>query len=89
MVYLITYDLNRPGQNYESLYKAIKSYGSWAKPLESTWLIDTREKANQISDRLRPHIDKNDSLLVTEIGNDRAGWLSKEIWNWLDGRKAA
>lgn len=89
MVYLITYDLNKPGQNYESLYKAIKSYGSWAKPAESTWLIDTRERASQISDRLRPHIDENDSLFITDIGRDQAGWLPKDIWNWLKGRKAA
>ena len=28
--YLVTYDLNAPGQDYESLIERIKSYGTWA-----------------------------------------------------------
>ncbi len=89
MVYLVTYDLHKPAQNYEGLYNAIKSYGSWAKPVESVWLIDTNQNANQIYERLKPYIDKDDRILVTETGRDRSGWLSSEIWNWLNGRKAA
>ena len=89
MIYLISYDLRKPGQDYKDLHNAIKSYGNWAKPLESVWLIDTNQRAAQIYDRLRPHIDDNDYLLVIETGRDRQGWLSKDIWNWLDGRKAA
>ena len=89
MVYLISYDLRRPGQDYKTLHDAIKAYGNWAKPLESLWLIDTAQSAQQIYDRLRPHMDDNDSLLITSIGRDRQGWLSQEIWNWLNGRMAA
>ncbi len=89
MVYLISYDLRKPGRDYKNLHDAIKTCGNWAKPLESVWLIDTTQKAQQIYDRIRPHIDENDFLLVTEIGRDRQGWLSQEIWDWLNGRKAA
>lgn len=89
MVYLVTYDLNRPGQNYQSLYDAIESYGSWAKPVESVWLVDTHKSAEQIYNGLRQHIDENDSILVVETGRDRAGWLPKEVWDWLRIRKAA
>lgn len=89
MVYLISYDLRRPGQSYTSLYDSIKKMGQWTKPLESVWLVDTNLHAQSISERLMPHIDQNDSLLVAELGRDRQGWLSRDVWNWLNGRAAA
>lgn len=36
MIYAINYDLKRPGQNYEKLYEAIKSCGTWWHYLGST-----------------------------------------------------
>jgi hypothetical protein len=35
--YVITYDLNKAGQNYEALEKAIKSYNAWAKIATTTF----------------------------------------------------
>lgn len=35
---LIGYDLNRPSQNYEDLFKVIKAEGTWCHNLDSTWL---------------------------------------------------
>lgn len=40
-LYNIDYDLRNPGRNYEPLYDAIKSYGQWAHPLDSMWIIET------------------------------------------------
>jgi hypothetical protein len=37
-VYQISYDL-RKQRNYEALYQRIKAYGTWAHPLESSWVI--------------------------------------------------
>jgi len=39
MVYLITYDLNAEGQDYNLLYEKIKSLGEWFHPLESVWFL--------------------------------------------------
>ena len=39
--YIITYDLSKPGRNYDDLYQRIKSYGTWAKIAESSWAIVT------------------------------------------------
>ena len=36
MVYSITYDLNKNGQNYDDLYKTIKSLGEYCHYLDST-----------------------------------------------------
>lgn len=51
MVYLITYDLKKPGQDYSNVHDAIKSCGTWWHYLESTWLVDSYLTAEQISSR--------------------------------------
>lgn len=82
-VYQINYDL-RNQRNYATLIKKIKSYGTWAKPLESCWIIATSQSASQIRDTLAAVMDKDDGLLVTQLTGE-AAWtnLSSEIAKWL------
>jgi len=81
---MISYDLNKLGQNYSELYKGIKSLGSWCHYLDSTWLVDSKINATKISEILRAHIDENDSLLVFRLGKGYAGWLEQKAWNWIN-----
>ena len=85
-VLLITYDLNRPGQDYTALHNAIKSYGTWWHHLESTWLIQTTETPEQCFNRLSPHLDQNDNMLVIEVKQNYWGWLPQKAWEWLSAR---
>ncbi|WP_269823175.1 hypothetical protein [Aggregatibacter actinomycetemcomitans] len=34
---LVTYDLNKSGQNYDALIEKIKTLGAWAKVQQSVW----------------------------------------------------
>ena len=86
MVLLITYDLRRPGQQYATLYEEIKKAGTWWHHLESTWIIETELTPRQWYDRLVPHIDSNDNLIVFEITRNYFGWAPKDAWDWLAGR---
>ena len=86
MVYLITYDLHRPGQNYTGLHLALKGLGEWAHPLESVWLVNSSLSATDIYNRLAPEIDKNDNILVTAMGRDHQGWLPAWAWTWINSR---
>jgi hypothetical protein len=86
MIYSINYDLKRPGQNYDALYEAIKSCGTWWHYLGSTWLVDTPLSADGIWNRLSPHIDKNDRVLIIGVTRDYSGWLPKDAWDWIKGR---
>lgn len=82
--YLITYDLNKPGQNYSKLFEAIKELGAWANYLSSTWIVKTNLSATQIRDRLNPPvIDQNDGLLVVRLQGDWASWLTADANEWL------
>ena len=84
--YIISYDLLQPGQNYERLYEAIKSYGIWAKINESLWAVVTTSSAVQIRDNLLAHIDTNDRLIVIKSGVE-AAWRNSICKNeWLKER---
>jgi len=86
MIYAINYDLKKPGQNYNELYEAIKKCGDWWHYLGSTWLVDTTLNAQDIWDRLAPHVDKNDFFLVIGVTRSYQGWLPKEAWAWINAR---
>lgn len=86
MIYAINYDLKKPGQDYKDLHEAIKSCGAWWHHLGSTWLVDTSLNASGIWEKLAPHVDKNDQVLVIRVARDYQGWLPKEAWDWINAR---
>lgn len=80
--YLVSYDLRAPGQNYEALYAAIKSYGYWARINESFWAVVTPQSAKQIRDYLLSFMDQNDRIFVVKSGQESA-WhnaICKNEW---------
>ena len=84
MIYNVSYELRKPGQNYDTLYDTIKTAPSWCHPMTSHWFIRTNESVQAWSDRLLRVIDKDDSLFVVDItGQPRQGWLSQVAWDWL------
>ena len=81
--FCVSYDLNKAGQNYNALYEELKKSPNWCHPMDSTWLIVTSETAEQLRDRIRKHLDDNDTLLVIKVVRPYSGWLTKEVWDWL------
>jgi hypothetical protein len=82
--YCISYDLNKAGQNYNNLYEELKKSPNWCHPMDSTWLIVTSESPEQVRDRLRKHMDDNDTLLIIKVVRPYSGWLTQEVWDWLE-----
>lgn len=83
MVYVVSYDLRKQGKNYIGLTEQLQFSPGWWHYLASTWLISTSESATQLYNRLTPHLDKDDSILIVEAGNHIQGWLPKDAWEWL------
>ncbi|MCV7577518.1 hypothetical protein ACQUSY_12760 [Microbacterium sp. YY-03] len=82
--YLVTYDLNAPGQDYESLIERIKFYGTWANLMKSTWIVVSNKSADAVYTHLRGAMDDSGWLFVVDIsGQDRQGWLTKDTWEWI------
>jgi len=73
--YLIGYDLNKKGKDYDGLIAKIKeiSNGYWHH-LDSTWLIGHAGGAKVIRDALRPFLDNDDELLVVLLAKGDAAW---------------
>lgn len=84
-VLMVSYDLNRPGQDYSTLHDRIKSHGAWWHHLDSTWLVTTSLSPVQMRDDLAGYIDSGDELLVIDVTGD--SWATKGIAepgnNWL------
>ena len=82
---MISYDLRKPGRDYSELFAAIKAVGAtWWHCLESVWIVKTSLTSAQVRDRLKPHVDANDKVLVASLSGD---WgtlgLDKNCNDWL------
>ncbi|MEO8844582.1 MAG: SinR family protein [Kofleriaceae bacterium] len=67
--FLISYDLRKPGRKYDELYEAIKKLGTWARPLESVWMVRSGSTSSLICDELKKHVDATDGLLVVMLAD--------------------
>ena len=80
----VNYDLHAPGRDYSTLYAAIKTLGAWAHVLESCWVVETNLTPSGVRDRLRQHIDANDSLFVWKEPGEWASWnIKPDVAEWL------
>ncbi len=87
MVYMITYDLNKSGKDYNDVFEAIKtaSTGAWCHYWDSTWLIKSNyTNANDVSDLITPYLDSDDRLIVIQVENNKQGWLEKKQWDHIN-----
>lgn len=81
--YNVSYDLREQGQKHRAIKKDLGSYRS-CHVLRSTWLIKTSDSASDIVEKLEKHLDRNDTLLVTEVGSDVEGWNWEKAKKWLE-----
>jgi len=72
--YIISYDLNKQGKNYDGLISAIKQLSYWAKIQKSVWYVKSKLTTDQIYEFLRKQMDGNDSLIVVNASSNNAVW---------------
>ena len=73
MLYVISYDLRKPGRDYKSLTDALKGIGA-QRVLESVWAARRDQtSAEKLRDYFKKFIDSNDRLLVVAV-SDWATW---------------
>lgn len=70
-LYLISYDLRKPGQYYNNLWSALARISA-KRTLESVWIARSTANAEALRNYLQQYIDSNDRLVVTQMG----GWAS-------------
>jgi hypothetical protein len=80
--FIISYDL-RKERDYEELYKAIRSFETYARITDSTWAVVTTETTVQVRAFLKKHLDKDDRLFIIKSGVG-AAWSNVKCKNeWL------
>ena len=83
--YIISYDLMAPNKDYSSLISAIKSYGTYAKVLESCWIIKSNDTSSTIRVYLSSYMDSNDRIFIAKLAGE-ASWQNVLCTNdWLKG----
>jgi hypothetical protein len=70
----ISYDLNKPGQDYSTLIAKIKTLGGWAKIHKSYWYVNSSYTAEQVVNFLWQFMDKSDSIYVVDATNKNSAW---------------
>lgn len=82
---LITYDLRKPGRDYQKLYDAIRALGDSTHPLESVWIVKTNQSALDVVKHLRSYTDSNDALFAIKVSRN-FGWvgLTQNSGDWLE-----
>ena len=87
MIYIVTYDLQEPGQRYTELLELIKATRNWARLGQSSYLIDSNDTAVQLRDRFLGALDSNDKLYVGQVLAP-AAWtgMSEDVTKWIKER---
>jgi len=66
--FIISYDLQKGGQQYQKLHKLIEqAFPEHLNCLQSTWIVVGATSANAIVNTLQPALDDNDKILVMPV----------------------
>ena len=72
MLYLVSYDLVKPEQDYASLWTALKQAGA-VRILYSEWLVSyANVTPKAVADYFIRYMDGNDRIFVTEVPSNFA-----------------
>jgi CRISPR-associated endonuclease Cas2 len=79
-LFLVSYDLDKPGQDYPDLIKRLEQFGA-KRILYSEWFLSHNTATpTQLRDDLLRFMDSNDRILVVELKNS-AAWQRLMIDN--------
>jgi hypothetical protein len=82
-VFIVAYDLRKPGKDYGELIRQLESVPS-CHAQGSVWFIEHSGPSNVIRDTLRYHIDSNDVLFVDRVTSDWGGVNMPVCGKWLN-----
>lgn len=82
-VYVVTYDLRKQGQDYESLLAELRRLGGH-RALASFWLLNVDNTAQEVKDHLfNGYMDKNDLIWVSELTKKNTYMAMAGTNEWL------
>ena len=79
---LITFDSNKPGQDYSDLLDEIKSYSN-VRLSESSYAIITDKTPSVVCEEMKQYIDADDNLYIINLKRPYKAYGSELIADWL------
>lgn len=85
---LIAYDLASSSPSRAQIAETLMSIGeSWARPLETVWMLKTRLAPEAVEARLAPLLGPDEGLMVQEARGEAA--LVNTAFRWFRPRRQA
>lgn len=82
---LISHDA--PAERTEDLARLVADHAQeWRRPMATQWLVETEEDVDVWARRLAAVLGPDDQLLVTEVRRPIQGWLTSDLWEWVNER---
>lgn len=84
--FLISFEIFPPSLPIQEgiITNQIKSFGAWARPTSSVWLIKTYSSREYVMDMLKSVAGPKDRILVMRVNDDWiALHLSYDVINWM------
>jgi hypothetical protein len=80
---LVTYDLNRPGQDYHGLWAYLRQYQA-RRILLSVWVLKTEKTAANLLAEMTEHLlDNNDKVFVCSLAGSWVARMLDEDSAWI------
>jgi CRISPR-associated endonuclease Cas2 len=79
---LVTFDLNKSGQDYSDLLNKIKSYSN-VQLSKFSYAIITDKTPDAVYREIKKYIDTNDSIYIVNLKRPYAGYGSELVTDWL------
>lgn len=86
MIFLVVFEADPKGQSYAMISQKLRNHPNSYHSFGTTWFVADKEMKNatQLYDELIPLLDKNDSLFVTPVSRNFAGYIRGDNTDWLE-----
>ena len=74
------------GHDYGPFWSALEKAGA-QRAMETVWLLETTQDIQVVTNKILPHLTKEDQILVAEIGRWSATRLLNDVSAWLKTRQ--
>jgi hypothetical protein len=82
---LVTYALRSESKDYETFFVTLRGNAvQWWHFFDKTHIVATQHDARALRERLVPHIEVTDSILIVPVNPQNVdGWLPQAAWDWI------
>lgn len=77
-VFSVSYDLNRPGQQYTTLTNRLTQLGA-RRVLFSQWMLRGNTTAEALRNDLQRLMDNSDGIIVIDVTNASMAWGNLQV----------